>query len=95
MRTEYIKITRTSTAATGMTGALSAAEMRTLLKATGEIEPMAVTTKSHLKVLTGRSGGCKYLLESVMGSFEGRLTGKCVSRGTFGPPSSQLQGSLE
>ena len=48
---------------------------------------MAVNTAMHLKALTDRSDGSKQLLESVMGSFVGRLTGKGISRIAFDPPT--------
>ena len=40
--------------------------MRALLKATDEIDAMAVNTAMHLKALTDRSDGSKQLPESVM-----------------------------
>ena len=54
-----------ATASAGKTGSLSTTDMRTLLKATDEIEAFAVTTAMHLKTLTDRSDGSKQLLESV------------------------------
>lgn len=74
-----------ATAAAGMTGSMSNTDLRTLLKATDEIDAMAVNTAMHLKALTDRSDGSKQLLESVMGSFVGRLTGKGISRISFDP----------
>ena len=40
--------------------------MRALLKATDEIDAMAVNTAIHLKALSGRSDGSKLLLESML-----------------------------
>ena len=53
-----------ATAAAGTTGSLSTTDMRMLLKATDEIETLAVTTANHMKALTDRSDGSKQLLES-------------------------------
>ena len=80
-----------ATASAGMIGALSTTEMRTLLEATNETDAMSVTTEAHLKALTDRSHGSRQLLESVMGSFVGRLTGKITTRVTFDPPSGSLE----
>ena len=76
-----------ATASAGTTGSLSTTDMRTLLKATNEIEALAVTTAMHLKALTDRSDGSKQLLESVMGSFVGSLAGTGISRVAFDPPT--------
>ena len=51
-------------ASAGIPGALSAAGMRALPKAAGEIDAMVVNTAMHLKALTGRSGGSKHPLGS-------------------------------
>ena len=51
-----------ATASAGMTGTLSTTDMRTLLKATGEIDGMAVNTAVHIKALADRSDGSKHNL---------------------------------
>ena len=61
--------------------------MQTLLKATDDIDAMAVNTAMHLKALADSSDWSKQLLESVIDSFVGRLTGKGFSRIAFDPPT--------
>ena len=77
-----------ATATAGMTGSLSITDMRELMKATDEIDALAEHTANQLKELTDRSDESRRLLESVMGSFVGSLTGKGISRLAFDPPST-------
>ena len=72
----------------GMTGGLSITDMRELMKATDEIDTLAEKTAKQFKVVTDRTDDCRQLLESVMGSFVGSLTGKGQSRLAFDPPST-------